>query len=267
MIHPTRFNAPLYRGLKIGLLGGSFNPAHEGHRAMSLYAMKRLGLHQVWWLVAPQNPLKRAGDMFDYATRLAYARVVARHPRIVTSDIERAYRTRFTCDTLAKLRRVMPRTRFVWLMGGDNLQQIPKWRHWTQIFLTVPIAVFRRFGYSVGRGLGQAGSRFGFAWHPSSAASHLANVEAPAWVVLANPLSKTSGTSLRRQGILKQNHQGEPIMVAKKTAAKPKKVVKKPAAKKPVKKAAKKPAAKKPAAKKPAAKKPVKKAVKKTTKK
>ena len=134
-----------------GLLGGSFNPAHRGHRRISLEAIDALGLDQLWWLVSPGNPLKEAsGDMAPLAARLASARAMARRSRIVPTAIESKLGTRYTADTLRKLRRLFPNRRFIWLMGADNLAQFHLWRDWRTIASTMPIAVIARPGYDRG---------------------------------------------------------------------------------------------------------------------
>ena len=133
---------------RIGLLGGSFNPAHRGHRAISLAAIDALGLDEVWWLVSPGNPLKAdAPDMAPFAARLASARKIARHAPIRATAIEQRLGTRYTVDTLARLIRLYPKTQFIWLMGGDNLAQFHKWKDWRRIAREVPIAVIARPGY------------------------------------------------------------------------------------------------------------------------
>ncbi len=130
-----------------GLMGGSFNPAHGGHRAISLSAMAVLGLDEVWWLVSPGNPLKEADDMAPLAARLASAERQARGARIVPTAIEARLGTRYTVDTLARLVRLYPRRRFIWIMGADNLVQFDRWRDWRRIARTMPIAVIARPGY------------------------------------------------------------------------------------------------------------------------
>ncbi len=133
---------------RIGLLGGSFNPAHEGHRYVSLLALKRLRLDEVWWMLTPQNPLKNARDTAPFEERLKAATRVAEHPRIRVTDIERRLGTTHTADTLALLLPRFPKHRFVWLMGADNLVQVSEWKDWRRIFRLVPIAVFSRPPYS-----------------------------------------------------------------------------------------------------------------------
>jgi nicotinate-nucleotide adenylyltransferase len=131
-----------------GLLGGSFNPAHGGHRAISLQAMAALGLDELWWLVSPGNPLKPKKGMAPLPARLASARHAARRSRIRATAIERELGTRYTIDTLRLLVRRYPQHRFIWLMGDDNLVQLHQWRDWRNIARLMPIAVIARPGYS-----------------------------------------------------------------------------------------------------------------------
>jgi nicotinate-nucleotide adenylyltransferase len=133
-------------GLTIGLLGGSFNPAHDGHLYVSLTAMKRLKLDYVWWLVSPGNPLKPGTGMASLAARLAGAKAMVHHPRLVVTDIERLLGTRYTIDTVKALQRRFPQVRFVWLMGSDNLNNFHLWRHWFQIAARIPLVVVQRPG-------------------------------------------------------------------------------------------------------------------------
>ena len=137
---------PVADGLTIGLLGGSFNPAHEGHAYVSQTAMKRLKLDYVWWLVSPGNPLKDARDMAPFAARMNSAHAVARDPRFIVSDIEQRLGTRYTADTVAALRRRFPRVHFVWLMGSDNLAQFSRWRRWQALAQLIPVIVVQRPG-------------------------------------------------------------------------------------------------------------------------
>jgi nicotinate-nucleotide adenylyltransferase len=137
----------LKKGFAVGLLGGSFNPAHAGHRRMSLAALERLGLDEVWWLVSPQNPLKPRAGMAPLTARLASARAVARHPRIRPTAIEAELGTQRTVDTLKALKQRFPQVRFLWLMGSDNLAQFHRWADWRTISALVPIVVMARPGY------------------------------------------------------------------------------------------------------------------------
>lgn len=135
------------RGPRIGLLGGSFNPAHGGHRRISLFACAALGLDEVWWLVSPGNPLKTGQGMAPLAARFRSARAQARRAPIRVTAVERQFDTRFTVDTLRAIRRRWPGRRFVWLMGSDNLAQFHRWKDWRGIARTMPIAVIARPGY------------------------------------------------------------------------------------------------------------------------
>ena len=135
------------KGPLTGLLGGSFNPAHGGHRQITLFALRTLGLDEVWWLVSPGNPLKPAEGRAPLAARVAKAQEVAQRAPIRVTAIEREFATRFTVETLRKLIRRYPDRRFVWLMGADNLAQFHRWKNWRRIAEIMPIAVIARPGY------------------------------------------------------------------------------------------------------------------------
>jgi len=179
----------------VGLLGGSFNPAHDGHRHVSLLALRRLGLDEVWWLVSPQNPLKPVAGMAPLAQRLAAARRIARHPRIRVSDIEQRLGTRYTVDTIGRLQQRFPGVRFVWLMGADNLAQIPHWHRWPEIFARVPVAVFDR-GDAAFRALAGPASRR-FARYRVRDPRALALSRPPAWCFLFIARHPASATAIR----------------------------------------------------------------------
>lgn len=199
-LDPGRGDPRRWRGLRIGLLGGSFNPAHEGHRHISLLALHRLRLDCVWWLATPQNPLKPTAGMAPLAARLARARAVAAHPRLRVTAIETRLGTRYTADTLTALRQRFPGVRFVWLMGADNLGQVSRWQRWTEIFHTVPVAVLDRAPYSLGVLNGKAALRFRASRVAPSAAGTLADRPPPAWLFLPGPRHPASATRLRAQG-------------------------------------------------------------------
>ena len=146
--------------MRIGLLGGSFNPAHEAHRHIGLTALKRLGLDQVWWLVTPGNPLKTGAEQPSLEERVVAARDVASHPRIVVTGFEGARKSPYTVDTVKFLKRRFPGTRFVWLMGADNLAELHHWRDWPELFRLVPIAVFDRPGFRLKGMSSKAAQRF-----------------------------------------------------------------------------------------------------------
>jgi nicotinate-nucleotide adenylyltransferase len=181
----------------IGLLGGSFNPAHAGHRHISLMALKRLRLDEVWWLVSPQNPLKPTDGMAPFGERLAGARGLAGHPRIRVTGIEAGLRTTYTAETLQRLARRLPRLRFIWLMGADNLVQIHQWRDWQQIFHTVAVAIFARPSYCLRALASRAAHRFARNRVPESASGTIRRQGPPAWVFLVGPLSPLSATAIR----------------------------------------------------------------------
>jgi nicotinate-nucleotide adenylyltransferase len=199
LANPTVYSGRLYAGLRIGLLGGSFNPAHDGHRFISLEAMKRLKLDAVWWLVSPQNPLKAAKGMASLGERMARADAVARHPRIVVTDIENRLGTRVTVDTLTALAQRFTATRFVWLMGADNLAQIPRWNRWTTIFHSTAVAVFDRPSYSLKALSGQAATRFARHRVPPRKAGRLAALDPPAWTFIVMRRHPASATAIRRR--------------------------------------------------------------------
>lgn len=181
----------------MGLLGGSFNPAHEGHLHVSLLALKKLGLHELWWLVSPQNPLKPLKGLAPFEERLAGARALSRHPAIRVLDLERRLGTLYTVDTLRALAKCFPETRFVWIMGADNLAQIPLWKDWTGIFEAVPIAIFDRPSYSLRALAGRAAHRYRRYRLPPRRAKELAGRPAPAWIFFHDRLNPASATRIR----------------------------------------------------------------------
>lgn len=184
--------------MRIGLLGGSFNPAHRGHRRISREALRALGLDEVWWLVSPGNPLKEgARDMAPYEARFASARAMARVARIRVSDFEARAGTRFTIDTVRRLKRRHPGHQFIWLLGSDTLSNFHKWRDWRGLAREVPIAVIRRPGYdSVAHAARAMGWLRRFV-HPSSQARHWTDWSAPAIIFLRLPPDPTSATAIR----------------------------------------------------------------------
>ena len=184
-------------GIRTGLMGGSFNPAHGGHRRITLLAMAALGLDEVWWLVSPGNPLKPAAGMAPLAARVASARRLARGVPIRVSAIERELGTRFTVDTLAKLVRRWPKRRFVWLMGADNLAQFHRWRDWRRLARTMPIAVVARPGYDELAIASPAMVWLGRYRRPSASLRNRAEWSAPALVLLRFDPDPRSATALR----------------------------------------------------------------------
>lgn len=186
-------------GMRVGLLGGSFDPAHEGHAHLTREALKRLGLDRVWWLVSPGNPLK-ANPPAPLAVRMARARAVMDHPQVVISDFEAREGTRYTAETLARLTALYPGVRFVWLMGADNLAQFHRWQNWDRIMRTVPVAVLARPGTRLeGRG-SRAAEEYARFRLPAEAARLLPGLRAPAWVFLDMPLNDLSSSAIRAKG-------------------------------------------------------------------
>ncbi|MGM0584493.1 MAG: nicotinate-nucleotide adenylyltransferase [Pseudomonadota bacterium] len=186
-------------GLRVGLLGGSFDPPHAGHVHITREALKRLGLHKVWWLVSPGNPLKPHGPA-DLTRRLAACRRVMRDPSVEITDAEARLGTVRTHDTLRALRAIYPQARFVWLMGADNLATFHRWERWQDIARMVPIAVLPRPGAQIAAGLSPAARRFAAARLRPEAAKALPDLPPPAWTLLPGPMSDLSSTSLRAAG-------------------------------------------------------------------
>jgi nicotinate-nucleotide adenylyltransferase len=185
---------------RIGLLGGSFNPAHRGHRRTSLGALRVLGLDEVWWLVSPGNPLKEGSkDMAPFEARLAAAKELARRAPIRVSDFERREGTRFTVDTVRRLRLRHPEHDFIWLLGSDNLPNFHFWRDWRGLARQVPIAVIRRPGYDSAARAARAMGWLRRFVHPSSQASHWTEWSVPAILFLRLPPDPTSATAIRAQ--------------------------------------------------------------------
>ena len=187
------------QGRRVGLLGGSFNPAHAGHKKISDLALKLLGLDEIWWLVTPQNPLKPENGMAPYAERLAGARQRAGNRRIKVSDFEARSRSHYTSDTLKSLQKRYRNHRFVWIMGADNLIQLPKWHRWTEILRTMPVAVFDRPTYSHRALAGRAAQRFASCRIDYRARRNLADQSPPAWLFLWAAFDPASASAIRAE--------------------------------------------------------------------
>jgi len=191
---------------RIGLLGGSFNPPHNGHRDLSLAALEALSLDQIWWLVSPSNPQKKAEDYADYEARLKASEEVADHPRIHISDFERQSGTQYSFDTIAALTGKWPKLRFVWLMGADNLASFHTWRNWQDIFNTMPIAVFNRPGFAHAVTTAPASLAFSHARLPKRELRRLARHKPPAWGFIRSTYNSASSTNLREKHPKWQEH-------------------------------------------------------------
>jgi nicotinate-nucleotide adenylyltransferase len=184
-------------GMRIGLLGGSFNPPHAAHRAISLFALKRLNLDRIWWLLTPGNPLKDTDALHGLAERARAAREVAGDPRIDISCLEAVIGTRYTVDTIIHLRRRVSGVRFVWIMGADNLAQFHRWKDWRRIASAVPIAVIDRPPQSFRALAAPAAQALARYRVPENQAARLADRQAPAWTFLTGMKLNLSSTGLR----------------------------------------------------------------------
>jgi nicotinate-nucleotide adenylyltransferase len=185
------------KGMVIGLLGGSFDPAHEGHAHLTREAIARMGLDKVWWLVTPGNPLK-ARQPAPMAERIARARVVMPDPKVEITDLESRLGTRSTIDTITKLKALYPGVHFVWLMGADNLVQFHKWNRWRDILRAVPVGVFARPGSGVAARSSVAARAFRV--HQVDRGETLRDKPAPAWCFVNMPMNKASSSAIRARG-------------------------------------------------------------------
>lgn len=188
------------RSLSIGLFGGSFNPAHDGHMYVAKLGLKRLRLDQIWWMVTPQNPLKTRQP--SYGERVESVKKLGLAPRMYISHMEMEFGTRFTVDTLVRAKKRWPQHRFVFLMGADNLKQITEWKGWRDIFQMVPIAIIARPGQApsdtLKARLSPAARLFKYARIPEGQAHTLIKHDAPAWTYLTPPLNALSSTAIRK---------------------------------------------------------------------
>lgn len=194
-----RIGPPAFAGQSVGLLGGSFDPAHAGHVHVTRWALKALGLDRIWWLVSPGNPLKRDAPA-DFTRRLAAARALMRHPRVCVTDVEARTGTRYTAETLASLQRHYPGVRFVWLMGADNLRSFHRWDRWEEIMRRVPVGVLARPGEQLAAGLSPTARRFARWRLPQDQARVLPWRRPPAWTLLSGRMLDLSSTELRALG-------------------------------------------------------------------
>ena len=183
---------------RVGILGGSFNPAHSGHLHITALALDLLHLDEAWWLVAPQNPLKSADELAPFPDRVAAARSLANGvPRIVVTDLEQEMGTRSTVATVEALQLREPAAGFVWIMGADNLAELHRWKNWTRLLELVPVAVFDRPSYSFLALKGIAARRFADARRTRREAGLLAGATPPAWVFLWTAFDPASATAMR----------------------------------------------------------------------
>ena len=183
-------------GMVVGLLGGSFDPAHSGHAHITREAIKRFGLDRVWWLVSPGNPLKAKGPA-PMARRMARARAVMDDPRVIITDLEARLGTRYTAGTVARLQAIYPGVHFVWLMGGDNLQQLHRWERWRWIMEHVPVGVLARRGSEIGARCSKAAAIYADARVPARGIGLRAP---PAWCFTDVPMVDVSSSEIRERG-------------------------------------------------------------------
>lgn len=194
-------------GQSVGLLGGSFDPPHHGHAAISHAALKRFGLDHLFWLVSPGNPLK-SRQPATMARRITAAQALLQHPRIHISGIEADLGTRYTAQTLRHLRRRHPGVRFVWLMGADNLVHFHRWKDWRQILDTVPVGVLARPGDRIAARLSPAARIYRHAMLKGGESHLLAQADSPAWCFVNVPMVDVSSTQLRARGNWSAPQQG-----------------------------------------------------------
>ena len=195
---------PAGPGMRIGLLGGSFDPPHAGHIHITRWALRAFRLDRVWWLVSPGNPLKPVGPA-ALARRLAAADALIDDRRVVVSDIEARLGTRYTAETLDRLLPRNPGVRFVWLMGADNLATLHRWDRWESIVERVPLGVLARPGAQLRAGLSPAARRYAHARVPQHAAAALASCRPPAWCLVTGPMRDVSSTGLRAHGLWRRD--------------------------------------------------------------
>lgn len=186
-------------GLKVGLLGGSFDPPHAGHAHITRWSLRAFGLDRVWWLVSPGNPLKPDAPA-DLDRRMAAAKAIMRHPKVEVTDVEARLGTRFTAETLDALRLRAPGVRFVWLMGADNLASLHRWERWDEIMGSVPVGILGRPGDQLRAGLSPAARRFAAFRLPPRMARALPWCDPPAWTMLTGRMLDLSSSELRALG-------------------------------------------------------------------
>lgn len=187
------------QGLRVGLLGGSFDPPHGGHLHISKWAMKEFGLDRVWWMVSPGNPLKAQGPA-DLDRRMDACNALNDHPRIIVTDLERRFKTRYTAETLTALQARYSGVRFVWLMGADNLADFHRWDRWQEIMHMMPIGVMARPDQQLAAGCSPAARMFRRKRLSSRRSNALPFKQAPCWSLLTGPMVNMSSTQIRARG-------------------------------------------------------------------
>lgn len=186
-----------FPGARIGLFGGSFDPPHEGHLHVARTAKRSLGLHQVWWLISPQNPLKPNAPAHDFDRRLHAVEALAKDPGMFVSDIERRWDLAYTADTVRTIKARWPGVRFVWIMGADSMASLHRWRDWTKIITGIPIVIVARPGTAYAARFSRAAQRYASARVDEKDARALPDLPAPAWTYLTAPLNAASSSAIR----------------------------------------------------------------------
>ena len=185
-------------GLTIGLLGGSFDPPHEGHVHITKLALKIFNLSKIWWLVCPENPIKSVTPS-DLNSRFFASKKIMKHPSVVITDLERKFKTKYTFQTLIKLKKLYPRTKFVWLMGADNLINFHHWKNWDWIMKNIPVGVLARPEEQIKAGLSRTAIKFGNYRLPKEKSIILSNYIPPVWTLSTGPMRNISSTEIREK--------------------------------------------------------------------
>ena len=186
------------RGLTIGLLGGSFDPPHEGHVHITKLALKIFNLSKIWWLVCPENPIKSVKPS-DLNSRFLASKKIMKHPSVVITDLERKFKTKYTFQTLIKLKKLYPSTKFVWLMGADNLINFHHWKNWDWIMKNIPVGVLARPEEQIKAGLSHTAIKFGNYRLPKEKSFILSNYNPPVWTLSTGPMRNISSTEIRKK--------------------------------------------------------------------
>ena len=185
-------------GLTIGLLGGSFDPPHEGHVHITKLALKFFNLSKIWWLVCPENPIKSVTPS-DVNSRFLASKKIMKHPSVVITDLERKFKTKYTFQTLIKLKKLYPSTKFVWLMGADNLINFHHWKNWDWIMKNIPVGVLARPEEQIKAGLSRTAIKFGNYRLPKEKSIILSNYIPPVWTLSTGPMRNISSTEIRKK--------------------------------------------------------------------
>jgi len=185
-------------GLTIGLLGGSFDPPHEGHVHITKLALKIFNLSKIWWLVCPENPIKSVTPS-DVNSRFLASKKIMKHPSVVITDLERKFKTKYTFQTLIKLKKLYPSTKFVWLMGADNLINFHHWKNWDWIMKNIPVGVLARPEEQIKAGLSRTAIKFGNYRLPKEKSIILSNYIPPVWTLSTGPMRNISSTEIRKK--------------------------------------------------------------------